>query len=132
MSRLRQLVALAVLTLWLPATLHCALESAGFDGVFACADEHETGAHTHDEAPRDACDVIEGAAFKPAANTAALPRPALCACLLCFVTPPPAIDLTPPVTGVSEFVAAPPEVARTWRFITRAAPPTRAPSPSLV
>ena len=123
--RLRQLVALAVLALWLPATLHCALEAAGFDGVFACADGHETGAH--DEAPRDACDVIEGAAFKPAANTTALPRPSLCACLLCFVAPPPAIDLTPPVTGVSEQVAAPPEIARAWVFVERAALPPRAP-----
>ena len=123
---LRQLVALAVLALWLPATLHCALEAAGFAGVFSCADEHETGAH--DESPRDACDVIEGAAFKPAANTATLPLPALCACLLCFVAPPPAIDLTAPVTGVSELVAAPPEVARTWHFVARAAPAPRAPS----
>jgi hypothetical protein len=124
--RLRQLVALAVLALWLPATLHCALEAAGFDGMFACADEHETG--THDESPRDACDVVEGAAFKPAANTAALPRPALCACLFCFVVPALAIELTAPVTGLSEFVAAPPEVARTWHFVARAAPSPRAPA----
>ncbi len=130
MPALRRLIALAVLAVWLPATLHCALEAAGFEGVFSCADGHETGAH--DESPRDACDVVEGAAFKPAANTAALTPPVPCACLPCFVAPLSAIDLTPPATGVSEFVAAPPEVARTWHFVARAAPSPRAPALSLV
>ena len=126
-SRLRKLVALAVLALWLPATLHCALEAAGFEIVFVCHD-HETGAASDGHCTDDACHALEGAAFKPAANTATLPLPALCACLLCFVAPPPAIDLTAPVTGVSELVAAPPEVARTWHFVARAAPSPRAPS----
>lgn len=125
--RLRQLVALAVLTLWLPATLHCALEAAGFEIVFVCHDHDAQDASDH-HCTDDACHALEGAAFKPAANTAVLTPPALCACLLCFVAPPLAIDLTPP-SGISDRIVAPPEVARTWHFVARAAPPPRAPSP---
>ena len=99
------------------------------DGVFACVGEHETSAH--DESPRDACDVVEGAAFRPADNTASVAAPALCLCLHGLVATPQLIDLMPPVAGVSEIATAPPEIARTWHFATRAAPPPRAPSVSL-
>lgn len=127
MSRLRQLVALLLMSLWLPATLHCALEAAGFEIVFVCHD-HETGAASDGQCTDDACHALEGFAFKPAANTAVLTLPSLCACLLCFVTPPPAISLTPPPSGISDRIAAPPEVARTWHFVARAAPQPGAPS----
>lgn len=126
MPRLRSLVALVVLALWLPATLHCALEAAGFDPFFPCADEHQVG--THEEATRDSCDVVEGSAFKPSFNTATVPPPEFSAGLPCFSVQLRPLVLTPSVTGVSELVAAPPEVARTWRFLMRAAPPPRAPS----
>ncbi len=125
--RLRRIFSLALLALWLPATLHCDLEAAGLGPLFHCADGH--GADEHDDgASRDACDLLESGTFKLAANTAVLPPPALCSCLLCLVAPLPTITLTPTPTGVTDRIAAPPEVARTWHFLVRAALPSRAPS----
>ncbi len=94
--------------------------------AFACADEHQ--AHPEKESSRDSCDLIETASFKLAANTATVSLPALVALFPLFIVLPVAPDLTPPTIGVSELVAAPPEVARTWHFVVRAAPPARAPA----
>jgi hypothetical protein len=129
-SFLRRFIAVALLALWLPATLHCALETAGLDELFHCGtDHHSSGAHeTPADATRDACDIIEGSAFKPAANSALLSPPVLCAQFLAFAVPPVALDLTPPPSGLGERILAPPEVARTWHFVARAALPARAPS----
>ena len=125
----RRIIAALLLALWLPATLHCHLEAAGFGGVFDCSGEHHDSARSASGEPnRDACDVVETGAFKPAANTAIRPAPFLFVCLAAPVAPSPAIELTQPATGVSDLIAAPPEVARTWHFIARAAPPARAPS----
>lgn len=126
MSRLRRLIAVALLALWLPATLHCALGEAGFDSLFACIDT--SSCCDHEAPPRDSCDLVETGAFKPAANTAVLAAPVLSACLLSFVVPVSALDLTPPPSALSERIIAPPEVARTWHFAARAALPSRAPS----
>jgi hypothetical protein len=127
---LRRFIAVALLALWLPATLHCALEAAGFDELFHCAADHHSSCE-HEapaDATRDACDIIEGSAFKPVANSALLPPPVLCAHFLAFAVPPVALDLTPPPSGLGERILAPPEVARTWHFAARAALPARAPS----
>jgi hypothetical protein len=129
-SFLRRFIAVALLALWLPATLHCALEAAGFDELFHCAADHHSSCE-HEapaDATRDACDIIEGSAFKPAANSALLPPPVLSAHFLIFTVPPVALDLTPPPSGLDERILAPPEVARTWHFVARAALPARAPS----
>ena len=133
MSRLRRIFALALAALWLPATLHCDLEAAGLDELFHClVDHHSTtdldGSHAH---ARDACDVVEGTAFRLVSDTALVAPPALnalCACLLSFVPPAPALVLTPPLSGLSDRIEPPPEVARTWHFTARAALPSRAPS----
>lgn len=124
------MLALALVALWLPATLHCAFAAAGLDDLFHCVDKlHSPCAHSSPaDLPVDACDVIEDASFKPAADTAILPPPALCACLLSFLNPPVALGLSPPLRGLSDRIAAPPEVARTWHFTARAAPPSRAPA----
>lgn len=130
MSFLRRFFAVALLALWLPATLHCALEAAGLDELFQCAADHHSSGDREApaDATRDACDIIEGSAFKLAAHSALLPPPVLCAPFLPFAVPPVALDLTPPPSGLSERILAPPEVSRTWHFTARAALPARAPS----
>ena len=129
-SFLRRFIAVALLALWLPATLHCDLEAAGLDELFHCTVDHHTSAdhHAPADATRDACDIVEGAAVKLTAGTAVLLPPSRFACLLSFAVPLPPLDSTPPDTGLSERVEPPPEVARTWHFIARAALPARAPS----
>ncbi len=127
---LRRILALALVALWLPATLHCALEAAGLNGLFHCVNDlHAPCDHSApSDIPVDACNVIEDASFKPAADTATVPPPALHALLLDFVFGPTALPLTPPACGLTAQNSAPPEVARMWHFVVRAAPPPRAPS----
>lgn len=132
MSPVRRLAALLLLSLWLPALLHCRLEAAGFAvGTECCDSTHgpETPAKTPTECGDDACDVAEGEFTKSSA--AGAPAPALCACLLCCVDPVRAPVSAPPTGGISDLAAAPPEVARTWHFVARAAPAPRAPAPAL-
>ncbi len=132
MPSVRRVIAVLLLGLWLPATLHCDLEAAGLDPLFHCAEDVAAapadGCCKSSPAARDACDVVEGAAFKPAPDTATLPPPALRPDLLALVLPPPARDLAPPPAALTDRAVAPPEVARTWHFVARAAPPSRAPS----
>ncbi len=128
-SRLRRLIALALLALWLPATLHCALEEAGLEIAFVCHDHDDDQAHHHAPPSHtgahcdDACHTLEGAAIKTvsAAKLVGQATPFLIARL---PDPPeiPADHVCP------ERTAAPDELGRPWQFSTRAAPPARAPS----
>jgi hypothetical protein len=59
MIRPRNLVALMLLVLWLPATLHCGFEAMGWltpAGVDCCAEEDACG--------QDGCGVVEDGAYK--------------------------------------------------------------------
>lgn len=123
MPALRRIVALAVLAVWLPATLHCALEAAGLDEWFGC---HEEAAHDTSHCTDDACHAVEGLAYKPDVAPVKVPPPApalLCHCLLCLA-PSFALPATEPPTAPPE----PPALVRSWQFARRAAPPARAPS----
>lgn len=128
---LRRIVALVLLSLWLPATLHCQLEAAGCATLFTCTtDHHDSSPNDHDQPHRDSCDILEAATFKPAANPTIAPHrlPAWDAPI--FVRPTPTLGELPVLVGVVDCVAPPPEISPTWHFITRAALPARAPSRS--
>lgn len=121
MCKLRPFFAVLLLALWLPATLHCALEAAGCLRAADCCDEQADGGCT-----RDSCDTLEAGFVKSASLQVALPSfSADAASQLDSLTRRPPL---PPVKGVTGTVAAPPEVARTWRFAVRAAPLPGAPS----
>lgn len=120
--RLHRFCALLLLALWLPATLHCDFQTAGLDELFACADEH----HSSPADAKDNCSTVESGWFQRLA-AASLPAPALVVVPVVFLAPAPGL-LTPPDPRLGERVAAPPEIARTWHFSARAAPPPRAPS----
>jgi hypothetical protein len=126
-TRLRQLACLLLVALWLPATAHCDFEAIGLDELFHCVSDHH--AVDSDAASSDSCDVVESGWIKRAPSEIALDVPATaCLCLICLCTPPanPARHLAP--APLSESTAAPPELGRTWHFVSRAAPPPRAPS----
>lgn len=117
MPRVRSLITVLLLALWLPATLHCSLEQFEiFGDQPACADSCAT----------DSCDLLENGLFKSNAATVHVGAPTLLACLWCpaeFVSEPIFVpDVSPDLTD------CPPELARTWQFAVRAAPPPRAPS----
>jgi len=129
-SRLRRFIALALLALWLPATLHCALEEAGLEIAFVCHDHDEDQAH-HDAPPAhtgahcddDACHTLEGAAIKTVSAAKLVGQATLF--LIARLPDPPEL---PADHVCPERTDAPGELGRAWQFSTRAAPPARAPS----
>jgi hypothetical protein len=123
--RFGRFLLFALLALWLPATLHCKLEAAG---VFEehCTDE--TTAATDAGCTDDACPTIEEGFYKDSAAKLTIAAPAEChvpACCAHLL----ALDrlAVEPALSPNRHVS-PPELGVTWQFVTRAAPPARAPS----
>lgn len=125
-TAVRRVFVLLLLTLWVPALLHCRIEAAGFAAEGCCAGEKQ--------APRDlscdddSCEIAEGAFT--ASQVVDAPAPCLFLPLESLLAPQAAlvICVEPPALGVIESAAAPPEIAPTWAFRVRAALPARAPS----
>jgi hypothetical protein len=118
----RRIVAVVLLSLWLPATLHCAVEAAGVYLEFVCHD-HETQAVSENHCADDSCHAIEGASFTVFSLTKLVGIAALSVVALL------AEPLEFPPDGVRpERTDVPRELQRSWQFSTRAAPPARAPS----
>ena len=118
------MIALLLLALWLPATLHCDLEAAGIESMFGC---HDHAVASQPQCPDDACHSIESLTYKlDSIILKAAPPVAVFFCLP--VTPPLAAPAHPSPPIIAETGQAPPEVARMWHFLTRAAPLPGAPS----
>lgn len=125
MIRFGRLLLFALLALWLPATMHCRLEAAGF---FAAHDDcAEQLASEGSDCKDDACPTVEDALFKESSAALAVSAPAECFLPDGFA---PAIERVAAAgLTLSPFRGtAPPEVAVTWQFVERTAPPARAPS----
>lgn len=122
MQLLRRLIALVLVALWLPATLHCDLEAAGLEIGVLCHD-HDTPEAAAAHCSDDACHAIEDAAYTAVVLTKLVGVISF-SVLALLPEPPdlPAATLSPASTDV------PLEVPRSWQFTTRAAPPARAPS----
>ena len=128
MSRLSKLAAVLLVALWLPATLHCALESA--DVAFLTHDDHE---HHHNvpaggrDDGGEAGHAIEYSAYT--ANTPSLkvppPSDSLSALFAALVLSS-SVCVEPPLSPARH--APPLELRVAWQFLTRAAPPVRAPA----
>src|SRR5688572_2061378 len=105
MSRWKTIVAAFLLLLWMPATSHCALESAGFlPHDLACA-----GADAHCGA--DGCKVVESTLIKQ--SSAALlkvapPAEFFCVCYVCMLTV--SLSDLAPVADFSSSVSDAPQV----------------------
>jgi hypothetical protein len=119
-----RLVALLLLALWLPATLHCNLEAAGL--IFpssVCTDG------SNDHCSGDNCTQLEGSLFKHKSHELQVMSPDLlaCACFLCLhLQPPTALDELIVQTRCQSQ-----NWVTSWHFVRRAAPSPRAPSLSL-
>lgn len=122
-------MALLLLTLWLPATLHCELENAG---VFAphidCHHSDTCGSdHSKPTCHGESHGSIEEDAYKSSFDTVKVPVPVLttlsCLCRLMEITPETIIvrRISPARSDV------PPELAPSWQFTLRAAPAPRSP-----
>lgn len=130
-QRLQRLIALTLLALWLPATLHCDLETAGIEDIFGGHD-HASTAHRHAQVPHDYAGEdtqhsTDGLSYRLDSLALKTPLPAF-AFLYTVEAIPLLVSIDLPASFVVESGTSPPEVARTWHFLTRAAPPSRAPS----
>lgn len=137
MSRLRPVLALLLSVLWLPAVLHCELEAA--DVQLLTHDHHHEHDADHDHHTSNPHDTNHGHgsgegphALDDTPFTASTPvqkllppgctvSPVLLALLL------PAPVSTEPALSPARH-PPPPGLQVAWQFITRAAPPARAPS----
>lgn len=123
MRRPRSFITLLLLALWLPATLHCDLEAAAAE--LLAHDSHATDL-CQDDCREDACETVEGVSFTKNTDTLRALPPLECLLLLSLLCVP-----VPNETGAEPTIVDPPEVQlldRTWSFVRRAAPLSRAPS----
>lgn len=128
MSRIARLLILLLMAFWLPATLHCRLEAAGFEASHDCCSAGSMEAAAGD-CRDDACPAVEDNLFKESSPGLKVTAPAVCNCCICHAMAPvaPAPDLG--AARLSPERHAPPlELKATWQFLARAAPPARAPS----
>jgi hypothetical protein len=126
--RLRSFAACLLLALWLPAMLHCDLEAANVHIAHNAQHSDAAPGGCADNEP-ESCHPIESGAYTAAAPSLKVPPPsdslhALIAALacLCHECNATALSTSP------DRHSPPPELRVGWHFITRAAPPARAPS----
>ena len=104
-----------LLALWLPATLHCALEQAGLlPEATACSDK----------CIADNCGQFEDGLYAKSASIA-LKAPTFFP-LLCLPAPATEVIFVPSIAP--ERMSCPPELSGHWQFVFRAAPLPGAPS----
>lgn len=113
-------------TFWLPAALHCAVDQAGlFDSAPACCD-HEEDRAPDDRACSERCAVFDRGINKTSTENPTLSAPVLLVLVDRLVPIEVKLAVTP--AGLAKAADSPPELARTWQFVARAALPPRAPS----
>lgn len=128
MRRILPFIACLLAVIWLPATMHCGLETAGLL-------LHEHGLELADTgcAPaceNDTCAVVEEGAFKNATHVVKVSAPVLALCVTQLVLVSGAAESVAPRSSVSpDTTDSPPELAGTWQFIARTALLPGAPSP---
>lgn len=122
-----QLFSLLLVTLWLPATLHCQLEAAGLGESHHDDCCPEQSAPTGTDCLGDACANIETSLIKESAPDLNLAAP-VGHHLFCGIAPAilRAALVAPALSPTGH--APPLELKVTWQFVERAAPPARAPS----
>lgn len=121
MIRLRSIVAIALLALWVPLMVHCQLETISGLEILQCASD-STG---QTDCTGDTCCAVEKSHYKVEENALSVSLPAipLTPCLPVFVT-----TTDSPKNSSDLPAAAPPELPRCWQFVFRTASPPRAPS----
>jgi hypothetical protein len=124
MNRLKTMITLAVLALWLPATNHCRLELIPALEFLACCVHEDAAPHEDADCETDGCATVEEGFYKSEDLRITLVAPDF---LLFADVLPAAKELSPPYIAVVP-TTAPPEISKVWQFSFRAAAPPRAPS----
>lgn len=117
--------SLAILAIWLPATLHCKLENLPGLSFLVCCSHEDTQPHQEDDCDTDGCAWVESALYKTPDN-APLVAPLVLA-LSAFVAVPTHQETAAPESSF-RLNLVPPELPQSWHFSRRAALPPRAPT----
>ncbi len=124
MRRLSRLLSFLLLTAWFPVTQHCSLEAAGLLAQ-GCADNCVL-AQTHSV---DGCGAVEAGLYKASADAIKVPAPELLACDgFFFLQISSLVEFVEPALVPVGAVERPLDWVTMWRFVRRAAPPSRAPA----
>ena len=120
MRLLRHLTVVLLLIFWVAAKEHCNLEAAGLLPDTCVTDCGEMAGED------DGCVVVERAQFKSATDHPKVPPPQIRLVRIAAIVLASQPETKP--TVLIERAAEPEARRRTWQFIERAAPPTRAPA----
>lgn len=122
MKRLRQIVGLLLLVLWVPLTSHCTWENISDLALFKCVDDTEQSSEQKSDCADDGCEQLETATYR---SSDAQPDVAPPAFLVLFQL----LNLTVPAhESCAAATTSPPEILSGWQFTFRTALPPRAPS----
>ncbi len=125
MPRLYSLIVWVLAATWLPATLHCAIDRAGLlSATPECCSHDEQSAPEADRCDIR-CELLDSGCFQTVKDSQKVAAPTLLPLLLYIVEAPLAPEMVQQVSP--ETVDLPPELERTWQFVSRAALPPRAP-----
>jgi hypothetical protein len=126
----RRLTAFLLVTLWLPALLHCRLEAAGllFEPECCAAAPNAALPAADHGCAEDSCEVIEGEFTLPTSIELQVPDANAEADLIFAALVAPRIEFSPPpVAAGASADTAPPEWARAWALVVPGAACPRAP-----
>jgi hypothetical protein len=128
MRRLRPLLCLLLLAVWLPATQYCGLRAAGLFPTDGCAEDSKCDCPPGSPCEKDNCKSLEQNLEKPCADSLGITCPplVLCTCHLCLRL----VELSSTTESLLplERRGEPFDWNRTWQFRLRAAPMPRSPS----
>jgi hypothetical protein len=118
-------VAVLLLVLWMPVTMHCALETVPGFGFLQCCCGEDEGQPQSGDCEEDVCGTVESGFYKIEDNPSLAPGLAM---MRVLATDWVAETLSDPPSLIEVPSAAPPELPRIWQFSYRTARPPRAPS----
>lgn len=125
MSKLTRFVALTVLAVWGLAAMHCKLEALpGFDFLKRCCFVEET-VPSPSPCENDGCGEVEDGGYRIEDRTVSAPPPTLTVAILSSTIESRLREVEPSPLDASQ---PPPELAKVWHFVSRAAMLPRAPS----
>ncbi len=123
---LKKVMVLLLVLAWVPLTSHCKLESIPGLEFLACLSDGDSHNQQDSDCDDTECCQLEKSLYKTEKSHLVLPSPDF----LPF-SPALVVDLAnalPDEVGVGMLTTAPPELTKTWHFISRTASPPRAPS----
>lgn len=128
MRRACSLIALLLVTLWLPATQHCELVAAGLLQSTVAQDGTKCDCPPGSPCSKDNCQNLDLNLSSPVSENfiIVVPQATLCSCPICERC----LDLNPIAESAAspKFFVEPSAQARPWQFQRRAAPAPRSPT----